>query len=331
MRTVPPSIEYARLVAEAAPSAWIINFTNPVGIVTHAITAEGHSRAIGICDTPTELFERTAHVLDLPYERCFFDYFGLNHLGWLRNVYIDGRPQLHSLWSSPERLAHVYDAPFFAEAFLRDLNLLPTEYLFFYYSPTAAYENTRRAGQTRAAAITTLNEKLFHDLTEDGADRLAVYEAYLDARCAGYMQTETGTRSATASPSDKAAGDRLAERHEFAGYDRVALAVIRAIHFDANAIMPLNVPNRGSLSFLADEDIVEVPCVVNGNGARPLATERPTDSVCDLILRVREYERLTVHAASTRNDDDSRRALFANPLIPSRDVASSLVRALQPW
>src|SRR6476661_4903831 len=192
MRTVPPSVEYARLVAEAAPDAWIINFTNPVGIVTQAVTAAGHSRAIGICDTPTELFERTAHVLDLSYDRCFFDYFGLNHLGWLREVYIDGNPQLHALWSSSERLAHVYQAPFFTAAFLRDLRLLPTEYLFFYYSPAAAYENTRRTGQTRAAAIATLNDRLFYDLAAHDANRVDVYEAYLDARSAGYMQTETG-------------------------------------------------------------------------------------------------------------------------------------------
>jgi 6-phospho-beta-glucosidase len=321
MRTVPPSVGYARLVAEAAPDAWIINFTNPVGIVTQAITAAIRSRAIGICDTPTELFERTAHVLDLPYDRCFFDYFGLNHLGWLREVYVDGNPQLHSLWSSPERLAHVYRAPFFTAAFLQDLRLLPTEYLFFYYSPAAAHENTRRAGQTRAAAIATLNEKLFYDLAAHDANRVDVYEAYLDARSAGYMQTETGGRSAKA----------VAERHEVAGYDRIALAVIRAIHFNANAIIPLNVSNRGSISILSDEDIVEVPCVVNGNGARPLTTERPPASVSDLILRVREYERLTVHAASTRNDDDAARALAANPLVPSRAVAASLVRALQPW
>jgi 6-phospho-beta-glucosidase len=135
------------------------------------------------------------------------------------------------------------------------------------------------------------------------------------------MQTETGGRSAKA----------VAERHEVAGYDRIALAVIRAIHFNANAIIPLNVSNRGSISILSDEDIVEVPCVVNGNGARPLTTERPPASVSDLILRVREYERLTVHAASTRNDDDAARALTANPLVPSRAVAASLVRALQPW
>jgi 6-phospho-beta-glucosidase len=333
MRTVPPSVEYARVVAEAAPNAWIINFTNPVGMVTHAITAAGHSRAIGICDTPTELFERTAHVLDLPHDRCFFDYFGLNHLGWLREVYVDGRPQLHALWSSPECLAHVYGAPFFSAASLRDLRLLPTEYLFFYYSPAAAYENMRRAGHTRAAAITTLNEKLFHDLAADGAERLAVYEAYLDARSAGYMQTETGIRSAKASAErhDARSAKASLERHELAGYDRIALAVIRAIHFNANAIIPLNVLNRASISILADEDIVEVPCVVNGNGARPLATERPPASVRDLILRVREYERLTVHATSTRNDDDATRALAANPLIPSREVAASLVRALQPW
>ena len=101
MRTIPHMVRYARQIAEAAPRAWIINFTNPVGMVTDAMRTAS-DRVIGICDTPTELFEETARALGLDSAACDFDYFGLNHLGWLREVICGGEPQLHRLWSDPE-------------------------------------------------------------------------------------------------------------------------------------------------------------------------------------------------------------------------------------
>src|SRR5919197_620029 len=94
MRACPPVVDYARLVEREAPRAWVINFTNPVGIVTQAMTAASKARVIGICDTPTELFEDVAHLLGVESSRCFFDYFGLNHLGWLREVYYEGEPHV---------------------------------------------------------------------------------------------------------------------------------------------------------------------------------------------------------------------------------------------
>jgi len=106
-RTIPEMVRYARQIARAAPRAWIVNFTNPVGMVTEAMRSET-DRAIGICDTPTELFEQIAHALDLRPGDCYFDYFGLNHLGWVREVYANGTPQLERLWSAPERLRGIY-------------------------------------------------------------------------------------------------------------------------------------------------------------------------------------------------------------------------------
>src|SRR5882724_9912340 len=110
MRTIPHAVDYARQIAEAAPRAWIVNFTNPVGMVTEAMRTVS-DRVIGICDTPTELFEDVARVLGLDSETCSFDYFGLNHLGWLREVYSNGEPQLHRMWNDSDRLLKVYKMP----------------------------------------------------------------------------------------------------------------------------------------------------------------------------------------------------------------------------
>lgn len=319
MRTIPHAVELARLAAREAPDAWVISFTNPVGIVTQAMTTATRARVIGICDTPTELFEDVAHVLDVDSTRCRFDYFGLNHLGWLREVYCDGSPHIDRLWKEPALLDRVYRAPLFERDRLLRLRMLPTEYLFYYYRPDTAVANTKQAGRTRGRAIADLNERLFRDLAAPGADRTRIYEQYLDARSAGYMQIESGSTSPIArSPW---AG--------LTGYDKIALNVIRAIHFNSNAIIPLNVPNRSTLRDLDDEDVVEVPCVVNANGAHALTVGSTPESVRDLLVGVKEYERATVHAATTRLSSDAVRALTLNPLIRDQALAQRLVGALQ--
>jgi 6-phospho-beta-glucosidase len=319
MRNVPHAIAYARLIAREAPQAWSINFTNPVAIVTQAMTQEAGGRVIGICDTPIELFERVAHVLGIEPARCHFDYFGLNHLGWLREVFSDGAPQLPRLWPRADLLAQIYRAPLFDAAFLQALRLLPTEYLFYYYSPQAALENMVKAGATRGRAIAQMNERLFHDLAAAGADRRSVYDRYLERRSSSYLQIESG-----AEPSP--GGSPWAQ---LTGYDKIALAVVRAIHFNGNAIIPLNVANRGAIRALEDDDIVEVPCVVNANGARPLNVGPIPEAERGLMTRVKEYERFTIEAARTRNSDDAVRALAVNPLVNDGPLARRLVGVLQ--
>jgi len=318
MRTIPHIVRYAREVEQHAPDAWIINFTNPVGIITEAVRTATTAKIIGICDTPTELFEEIAHALDVPSAECYFDYFGLNHLGWVREVYHHGRPQLHRLWDSPDRLRAVYRVPLFEPAFLRQLRLLPTEYVYYYYRAQEAFENVRRAGQSRGAVIEQLNAQLFDDLRRPGVDGLAVYERYLAARNAGYMQLESGA-AAPKAPSPWAA---------LTGYDKIALSVIRAIHTNSGAIIPLNVTNRGNLPELQDGDVVEVPCAVTSNGAMPLQVGAVPVQVHDLLRRVKDYERRTVRAALSQDRDAARDALAMNPLVADRTLADRLIEAL---
>lgn len=326
VRTIPHAVEYARLIAREAPRAWVINFTNPVSIVTQAMTTATTSstvagaRIIGICDTPTELFEDVAHALGVESSGCSFDYFGLNHLGWLREVYCDGEPQLPRLWREPELLKRVYRVPLFDPSFLQTLRLLPTEYLYYYYSPRAALAHIKTAGHTRGQAIARMNDRLFRDLASAGTDRRRVYEQYLQERNAGYMQIESGA----VRPIERSSWAELT------GYDKIALGVVRAIHFNSGAIVPLNVPNHGALRDLEDPDIVEVPCVVNANGAHPLNVGPLPDRVQDLIVRVKEYERLTVEAASTRSPEVAVHALARNPLVNDPVLARRLIQALQP-
>lgn len=318
MRTVPHVVAYAREVQALAPRAWIINFTNPVGIVTQAVRTATQARIIGICDTPTELYEEVCHSLDVPSSESYVDYFGLNHLGWIREVYHQGEPQLHRLWTEPERLTRIYRSPLFAIEFLRQLRLLPTEYVYYYYRSADAYANVMRTGTSRARVIEGLNRQLFADLAAAAQDQGAVYEHYITARDAGYMQLESGsTGPRQSSPWG-----------ELTGYDKIALNTVRALHFQSNAVIPLNVENRGNLPDLADDDVIEVPCVVNGNGALPLHSGAVPDAVRSLLVQVKEYERLTVAAALTRDRETAARALARNPLVPDQATARQLVAAL---
>jgi len=312
-------VGYARQIAAAAPGAWIVNFTNPVGMVTEAMRTES-DRVIGICDTPTELFEEVARALGLDSAACHFDYFGLNHLGWLREVYSGGEPQLQRLWGDADALQSVYKVPLFDSATLRRLKLLPTEYVYYYDQPTRAFDNVRRAGRSRGQAIAGLTRELFDSVASPGADVVAIYKSYLWTRSASYMQIEAGSDGLTApAPSTG-----------LSGYDRIALGVVRAIHLNANTIIPLSVENRGTIPSLLDRDVVEVPCVVNANGARPLQVGRVPDAIAPLLARVKEYERRTVAAALAPSIDAARDALAHNPLVPDAATADRLIADLSP-
>jgi 6-phospho-beta-glucosidase len=320
VRTIPPLLACAREVRRLAPDAWIINFTNPAGLVTQALLPEADGRVIGICDTPTEVFQEVAHALGLPAAECRFDYLGLNHLGFIREVWWKGRPQLERLWDDEAALARVYRTPLFSPARLRELRLLPTEYVFYYESPERAVANLRAAGRTRGEVTAALTRALFDDLRRGVADPVARYERYLADRSAGYMQLEAGGTGADATPAPWA---------HLTGYDKIALNTIHAMVHDTNAIVPLNVPNCGNVPDLAADDVIEVPCVVNANGPYALHVGALPAQVRDLVTRVKRFERATIAAVHAGTRDAMVSALALNPLVPTRAAAEQLMGSLR--
>ena len=319
VRTIPAMVEYGRLVARLAPRAWLINFSNPVSIITQAVHQETDARLIGICDTPMEMFEDAAHALGLPATTCSYDYFGLNHLGWLRDVLFEGEGQLHRIWHDDAKLRSAYRAPLFEPERLRRLKLLPTEYLYYYYRPEVALANMKRAGSSRGQQVAALTEQFFQDLRTPGPqDLVARYQQYLSARDSSYMALETGTSEPRIKP----------DWAELSGYDRIALMTMRAIVHNQGAIIPLDVANAGTLPSLEDDDIVEVPCRVDQDGPRPLAVAPIPQHPRELIEQVKIYERATVKAALSGERSELIDALARNPLVPSRDKAARLVEVL---
>ena len=320
LRAIPAMVEHARLTARLAPAAWVINFTNPVSVVTQAVHQETGARIVGICDTPFEICEDAAHALRLPAAECAYDYFGLNHLGWLREVFHQGVPQMHRLWQEPARLADAYRDPLFEVERLQALRLLPTEYLYYYYRPEVASEHMRRAGTSRGIVVAGLTDALFADLAKGVPDPLARYERYLAARDASYMQVETGATAPRVKPPWA----------ELSGYDKIALMTMRGIVRDTGAVIPLNGANRGNFPFLGEDDIIEVPAVVDRHGPRALHVATVPDHCASLITRVKDYERATVAAALSGSRDDRLRALRLNPLAGAVERQAALADAMIP-
>ena len=319
VRTIPAMVEYGRLVSRLAPRAWLINFSNPVSIITQAVHQETDARLIGICDTPMEMFEDAAHALGLPATVCSYDYFGLNHLGWLRDVLFEGQGQLHRIWNDDAKLMSAYRSPLFEPERLRQLKLLPTEYLYYYYRPDVALANIKKSGSSRGQHVAKLTEEFFQALEPSSPQALVErYQHYLAARDGSYMSLETGQTTPRIKP----------DWAELSGYDKIALMTMRAIVHNQGAIIPLDVANYGTFPFLDNDDIVEVPCRVDKDGPRPQIVGPIPDHPRGLIEAVKKYERATVKAALTGDRNDLVDALALNPLIPSRDKAAQLVDAL---
>ena len=329
MRTIPVLVEYAARVAELAPQAWLINFTNPVGIMAEAMLQAGvGDRCIGVCDTPREQFLHIAEALGIPFGRASFDYFGLNHLGWIRGVTVDGRDRMPDLLGSDEALERAYPEPLFSKTFLRELGLLPTEYLYYYYSDREAYRRTVAAGSTRGEQIQRLEDRLMRAAAGPGSSDdtvLEAYDLYLASRNASYMAVESGAGVEGAN-LDKA---RAGLYQSAAGYERIAMDVMGAIRNNTLTVMPVDVANRGAVADLDSNTAVEVPCAIDANGARPLATGRLPGRARDLVLAVKEFERLAVAAALGGSRSLAIDALTANPLVQRRQLAESLVDGYQ--
>lgn len=328
LRTIPAALEYARIVERFAPSAWIVNFTNPAGVITQAISTHTRAKVIGVCDTPAELFYQIARALNEPLDQLHCDYFGLNHLGWVRSVFLRGENVMGRLLGADRLVRHLYPTQLFDFDFLQTLALIPTEYLFFYYNQGSARENQRRAGATRGEELQALNGQIWEDLqnsvrSANPKNSMDAYRRYLNRRNSSYMRLEGAGESAFGVP------DVDWDPFEGAtGYHRIAVEAIKALMSTHPTAMVLNVPNRGAIKEISDEDVVEVSCLVDQNGARPLACGSIPERVRGLMLAVKSFERLTIQASVEKRWDLAALALATNPIVGSWEGARQFLRGL---
>ena len=305
LRTIPAMLDLAERVP---PNAWVVNFTNPAGMVTEALQQVLGDRAIGICDSPSALCRRVAAALREPPERLSFDYFGLNHLGWLKAVHDGTGDRLPELLASDATFEEV---ELFGAEWLRSLGMVPNEYLYYFYF---ADDTVAALGERPRGAYLLEQQAGFYASEGDTPERaLARWRAAKDERDRTYM----------AEARDGAEGHSHAE-DEPGGYEAEALAVVEAIAANAGAVRILNVANRSALPFLDERAVVEVPCVVSSAGARPLAVGPVPDHARALIETIKAVERATIEAAVTGSSALAVTALALHPLVPSVKAAKAI-------
>ncbi len=324
LRTLPVTLSHVRAIQGLAPDAWFLNLTNPAGLITQAISQETTLRVIGICDTPIELFHRIARALTEPYSDMTFDYAGLNHLGWIRRILLRGEDITDRILADTSLLRQIYPSDLFDPALIQTLRLIPTEYLFFYYSQRKAYRNQVRAGSSRGEELVRLNEGLFQQLeTEDSRKALQIYREYLLRRNASYMKLEAEGGSAFTIEEE---GDDPFEAAT--GYHRIALDVMTGLVSESAREVVVNVANQGAIEDLEPEDIVEVPCDIDRTGARPRRTGRLPDSVRGLVQAVKAYERTAIRAALSRSRALAQLAMLEYPIVGQWELATEVLNSL---
>lgn len=315
LRTIPVVMDIARVVDRRAPNAIFINFTNPVGLVTEALRRVLGDRVVGICDAPQDLCRRVARALGRPPEALWFDYFGINHLGWLRGVLDHGRDLLPSLLADDRAVESIEEGALFGPGWLRSVGMIPNEYLYYYYYAAETLASMR-AGRVRAEYLKSQQE-VFYAGGGSPAEALAAWQHALSERESRYMEEAWRGR-------DSQMAEIVADRPP-GGYGGLALGLVDALLSDRPEIIILDVANRSSLPFLDSEAVVEVPCVVSSGGIVPVAIGDVPMEAQGLILQVRAAERAAIEAAMTGSRQMAARALALHPLVPSVDIANRIL------
>ena len=322
MRSIPVLLAYVQLMQEVCPHAWLINFANPAGMMAEvASRVAGWPRTVGICDAPSAIHHVVAVAAGAAPEQVYLDYFGLNHLGWVRAVRHNGQDLLPQLLAMLQQMGPLPGFPF-APEFVAALGMIPNEYLFYYYHTRTAVEHILQAGRTRGEQILALNDQLFADLQRlraenNPAGMMLAYRVYLGRRGGTYMAVETGLASESLPPA-------LLEAAASGGYANVALDLIESLS-GRPRVMFLNVPNQGAIRAMDDADVVEVPVYVGRGIVQPLAVGGVPDHCLGLMQQVKAYERLTIAAAVDGSYELAWKALALHPLVPDAGVAKEIL------
>ncbi|MER5707146.1 6-phospho-beta-glucosidase [Streptomyces sp. NPDC002122] len=316
LRTVPVAEHIARRVAQLAPDAWVINFTNPAGLVTEAMSRILGDRVVGICDSPVGLGRRVARILGANPDDAWIDYVGLNHLGWLRGLRIDGRDELPRLLADEEALGSFEEGRLFGPEWLRSLGAVPNEYLHYYYFNREAVHAYRTAKRTRGAYLRDQQAGFYEEMGKPDTPALDTWHRTLADREATYM---------AANREAAGIGERDEEDLESGGYEKVALALMRAVARNERATLILNVRNGSTLAALDADAVIEVPCFVDANGAHPVSVAPLPYHAVGLVTAVKAVEREVLAAVESGSRATAVKAFALHPLVDSVSVARRLV------
>ncbi|CNG05710.1 putative glycosyl hydrolase [Yersinia pseudotuberculosis] len=298
LRTIPVMLDIAANVERLAPDAWIINFTNPAGIVTEAVSRYTKAKIIGLCNVPISMHHMIAKLLQAPYEDLQLRFAGLNHMVWVHEVLQRGKDVTADVLKmlcdgASLSMNNIKEAPWPPE-FLQAMGAIPCPYhRYFYQTQDMLAEEMAAAAErgTRAEQVMQVEKELF--------------TLYADPHL-----------------------DTKPEQLSFRGgsfYSEVALELIRAIHNNLGTQLVVNTTNRGAIRGLSDDSVVETNCIIDAKGAHPLTFGPLPVSMHGLTQQVKAYERLTIDAAVHGDRRSALLALVTNPLIANASIAQPLL------
>ncbi|NIG19354.1 6-phospho-beta-glucosidase [Pantoea sp. Al-1710] len=310
LRTIPVMLNVARKVEELAPDAFIINFTNPAGIVTEAVSRYSNAKIIGLCNVPVNMHHMIAGMLDAPWDDVQLRFAGLNHLVWVHQVTCRGEDvtkQVIDQLCDGQSLTmnNIKDMPW-SPQFLRALNAIPCPYHRYYWqTPQMLAEEQEKAKNghegTRAEQVMKVEAELFALYADP---HLAHKPEQLSFRGGAY-------------------------------YSEVAVELISAIHNNSGKNLVVNCRNNGSIHGLPDDAVVEVNCLVDAQGAHPLVFGKLPPLMNGLTQQIKAFERLTIEAAVHGDRNQALLALLGNPLVGDVATAEALLDEVltlnKPW
>lgn len=291
LRTIPLVLRIAEIARRrAAPGAWIIDFTNPVGMVTRALLDAGH-RAVGLCNVAIVLQRYFAGLLGVPPDKVLLDHAGLNHLTWERAAVVDGTDRLPELIADHgEEIADHVQTP---RSVIDNHGFVPSYYLRYYYFHDEVVEQQRTSG-TRAEAVAEIESELLKMYADPDLDRKP----------------------------------ELLSRRGGAFYSEAAVALLSSLAGDTRDIQVVNVRNNGTFGFLDDDAVIEVPAVIGSGGPVPVRTPPLAPLPRALVAHMSAYEELAVDAAVRGGRDRVAAALLAHPLVGQYPLAEGMTDRL---
>lgn len=300
LRTIPVILDICKEMEELCPDAWLINFTNPAGMVTEAVLRYSNiKKVVGLCNVPIGMEMGAAQLLNVEHERVRIDFAGLNHMVYGLDVFVDGisvKNKLIDLLSNPENTVTMKNihAMGWEPGFLKALNLFPCPYHNYYYKTREMVEEELMAaesGGTRAEVVKNLENELFQLYKDPNLD---IKPPQLEKRGGAY-------------------------------YSDAACRLIHSIYTDKRDVQPVNTMNNGAIAGIPYDSAVEVSCVITKDGPKPIAVGELPIPIRGLIQTIKSFERVTIEAAITGDYNTALLAMTINPLVGSDKIAKQIL------
>jgi 6-phospho-beta-glucosidase len=296
LRTIPVALSIARDMEELAPGAFLLNFTNPAGLITEALSRYSNVPTIGLCNLPIGVEMRQAKAFGVDRSQVRLDWVGLNHLNWVRGVSIDGEDVWSQVFEREVEAARQQedDGWNFSASILQTLEMMPCGYLNYYYRHSQILEKQLHAERTRGEEVREIEQQLM--------------ELYQDPQL-----------------KEK---PRLLEKRGGAYYSKAAVSLISALANDKREVHIVNTRNQGAVPGLPEAAVVEVAAVIGASGAKPVPVQPMPAEIRGLVQVVKAYEELAAVAGAEGDRRRALQALAAHPLTPSFAAAEGLLEAL---